>query len=222
MVMQQVQLCSKTQNAVSHVSTVFHLSIREKLRSLPALCFAATTASHSPFLLGRRYSLYRMCSRHKPTTMLLRATDARKQAHAAEPPGPGQAAPPVVDRRRKRLVPDALRQCPVTLVAGETEHAGRRIRGQPAALTPRTVGAAGEALLLPPRRRSAGGGEALVVRRLFHQPPPLDRAADERDNPLHAHVAMICPDPEQQRCWRFSSSNRASKRSSTLLDAEPT
>ena len=124
----------------------------------------------------------------------LRATDARKQAHAAEPPGPGQAAAPVFGRRR-----DALRQCPITLAAGETEHAGRRIRGEPAALTPATVGAAGEAPLLPRRRRSAGGGEALVVHRLLRQPPLLDCAADERDNPLHAHVATICTDPEQQR-----------------------
>lgn len=52
------------------------------------------------------------------------------------------------------------------------------------------VGAAGEALVSP-RWRSAGGGEALVVHSLFRRPPLLDRAADERNEPLHAHDAMI-------------------------------
>jgi hypothetical protein len=55
------------------------------------------------------------------------------------------------------------------------------------------VGAAGEALVSPsPRWRSAGGGEALVVHSPFRRPPLADRAANERDEPLHAHVATIC------------------------------
>lgn len=52
---------------------------------------------------------------------------------------------------------------------------------------------AGEALVSPSTRwRSAGGGEALVVHSLLRRPPLLDRAADQRNEPLHAHVATIC------------------------------
>lgn len=133
-----------------------------------------------------------------PNRFFLRATDASKEAHATEPPGLGQTTPPVAGDRRERLVPvETLWQCPDTLAAGETALViGRRARGEPAALapTPRmVVGAAGEALVCPsPRWRSAGGGEALVVHGLFRRPPLLDRAADERNEPLHAHVAMIC------------------------------
>lgn len=135
----------------------------------------------------------------------LRATDATKQAHAAEPPRPRrQAAQPVAARRRERLIPEALGQCPITLVAGGTELVVRRTRGEPAALTPRMVGGAGGTFLTPRRRRSASGGEELVVHRLLRPSPPLDRAGDQRDDPLHAHAAMICAEPQQQRwSWRF-------------------
>jgi hypothetical protein len=171
---------------------VYFICISENAR----LCFAVAARSKryiSLDLFTRQIvSSVQSCARgtryqtSKQILLFLRATDASKQAHATEPPGLGQTTPPVAARRR-RLVPD-------TLVTGETALVGRRARGEPAALAPRmVVGAAGEALVSPsPRWRSAGGGEALVVHSPFRRPPLADRAANERDEPLHAHVATIC------------------------------
>jgi hypothetical protein len=184
MVMQQVN---------SDLNKMRPLCISFAISENARLCFAVATRSKryiSLDLLVKSILLYRLVlaahdTKH-PNGFFLRATDASKQAHATEPPGLGQTTPSDAARRR-RLVPD-------TLVTGETALVGRRARGEPAALAPRmVVGAAGEALVSPsPRWRSAGGGEALVVHSPSRRPPLADRAANERDEPLHAHVATIC------------------------------
>lgn len=112
-------------------------------------------------------------------------TRASKHAHAAEPQRPGQPAP-VAGRRVAAVV-----------IAQEMELVGQRTRDNEAAALAlmRTVGAAGVPLLRRPlprlrRRRAAGGGHEVVVHRPSRCPPLLDRAVDERDEPLHPHFAV--------------------------------
>jgi hypothetical protein len=88
------------------------------------------------------------------------------------------------------------------------ELVGRRTRDDEAAtlaLVAVVVGAAsGEPLRRPPprclrRRAGAWGGDEVVVRRPPRRPPLLDRAENERDEPLHPHLATISAPPLQKR-----------------------
>lgn len=126
-------------------------------------------------------------------------TYASKHAHAAEPSRPGQPTAPVAGRRLLA----------VAVIAQEMELVGQRTRdNEAAALALRTVGAAGVPLLrrgpLPRlRRRAARGGHEVVVHRPSRCPPLLDRAVDERDEPLHPHLAvttrpLVCKAGEQR------------------------
>jgi len=112
-------------------------------------------------------------------------TCASKHAHAAEPQRPAGQPAPVAG----------------VVIAQEMELVGQRTRdNEAAALALRTLGAAGGVPLLGRRRplprsmmmmmrRAAGGGHEVVVHRPSRCPPLLDRAKDERDEPLHPHFS---------------------------------
>ena len=142
-----------------------------------------------------QYFIY-CTTRELQTYSFRHATDASKHPHAT---GPGQPAP-VGDRR------ETLRRVPSFVVAQEMELVGQRTRDDEAAALALivTVGASGEPPLRrpPPRclgRRGAGGGDEVVVHRPSRRPPLLDRAVDERDEPLHPHLATISAPPIHKR-----------------------
>ena len=149
-----------------------------------------------------QYFIY-CTTRELQTYSFRHATDASKHPHAT---GPGQPAP--VGGRR-----ETLRRVPSFVVAQEMELVGQRTRDDEAAALALivTVGASGEPPLRRPhprclrRRRGAGGGDEVVVHRPPRRPPLLDRAVDERDEPLHPHL-------QRSLNRRYTSDDRSRRR----------
>ena len=153
------------------------------------------TSNNNFFFHFNKMHLQDICSRRAHIMLIknyrslhVHTTCASKHAHAAEPQRPAGQPAPVAG----------------VVIAQEMELVGQRTRDNEAAALAlmRTLGAAAgvpllgrrrplprSMMMMRRRRRAAGGGHEVVVHRPSRCPALLDRAKDERDEPLHPHFS---------------------------------